>query len=382
MWLALAALALCEPWCVHPCDELNGDVSHECADCGASAATRAFGCQPAALTRVPVTPAGAAPLPPPPSPPCARFEAAELAALPPARLAAALSRPALIAGLIASWPALAKWNSSAAFAARFGAHGVLAKRVMRSDAFLAAAAGVARLEATLLPLSALLAAGGSDLHSVLYNGEQGNAVAEERLLDDIGASGDVSCPEEVLGRACGTIVLSLGGGLKGVEMANHGFAWIGLIAGEKLWYASPPEVPRPAGPSCSRRDQIEPLEGATICLQRPGEVMVVPTAWWHATCNLGEFTLGVGGQDACDLVDCTPPGPPGESARERHMRMVFCAQGLARSEQCFGPDGRRFSRAASETGGLRGADGYHGGERPPVETRRWVLAHEEWVSRR
>ena len=24
--------------------------------------------------------------------------------------------------------------------------------------------------------------------------------------------------------------------------------------------------------------------------------MIVPTAWWHATCNLEAFTLGVGGQ--------------------------------------------------------------------------------------
>ena len=59
----------------------------------------------------------------------------------------------------------------------------------------------------------------------------------------------------------------------------------------------------------------------THCLQRPGEVMIVPTAWWHATCNLAEFTLGIGGQDSCDLIDCTPPGPEGESQQEYHMRM-------------------------------------------------------------
>ena len=49
------------------------------------------------------------------------------------------------------------------------------------------------------------------------------------------------------------------------------------------------------------------------CDQRPGEVVVVPTAWWHATCNEPEFfgdkayTLGIGGQDWCDTkpqMDC------------------------------------------------------------------------------
>lgn len=91
-------------------------------------------------------------------------------------------------------------------------------------------------------------------------------------------------------------------------MANHGMAWVGLVAGMKLWHLLPPHMPRPPNPSCRRRDAIEALEGGTHCLQRPGEVMLVPTAWWHATCNLAPYTLGLGGQDDCDMGECTPPG--------------------------------------------------------------------------
>uniref|UniRef100_A0A7S3BQY2 Uncharacterized protein n=1 Tax=Haptolina ericina TaxID=156174 RepID=A0A7S3BQY2_9EUKA len=66
-------------------------------------------------------------------------------------------------------------------------------------------------ETTVVPLDSLLKNGGGDFYAVLYNGERGNANAEEDLLDDIIDSGGVGCPEHVLGRACGVIVLSLGG---------------------------------------------------------------------------------------------------------------------------------------------------------------------------
>ena len=32
------------------------------------------------------------------------------------------------------------------------------------------------------------------------------------------------------------------------------------------------------------------------CLLLPGETIWVPENWWHATCNLDPYTIGVGGQ--------------------------------------------------------------------------------------
>ena len=77
-------------------------------------------------------------------------------------------------------------------------------------------------------------------------------------------------------------------------------------------------------------------ESAVICTQKPGEIMIVPTTWWHATCNSGEFTFGIGGQDSCGMRDCTPPGPHDETAMERHMRMKFCKDANL-DAFCFGP---------------------------------------------
>ena len=37
-------------------------------------------------------------------------------------------------------------------------------------------------------------------------------------------------------------------------------------------------------------------EGVTQCLLLPGEIIVVPDNWWHATCNLLPYTVAMGAQ--------------------------------------------------------------------------------------
>ena len=154
---------------------------------------------------------------------------------------------------------------------------------------------------------------------------------EYELLGALRANVGYDVPS-VLARSGGTQVFSFGGGT-GVRMGNHGFAWIGLVAGRKVWYVAPVSIPRPANPTCTTGDSVEQLPGVSHCLQRPREVMVVPTAWWHATCNLEPYTFGIGGQDSCDLVLC----PGFENAH--HMHKQFCPIGRARSAYCFSSAG-------------------------------------------
>ena len=57
-----------------------------------------------------------------------------------------------------------------------------------------------------------------------------------------------------------------------------------------------------------RSGAITDEAGSThTCHQATREVVIVPTGWWHATCNAGDAkdaaTLGIGGQDRCDTVD-------------------------------------------------------------------------------
>jgi len=100
-----------------------------------------------------------------------------------------------------------------------------------------------------------------------------------------------------------TRVLSFGGSdvsgaaSEGVSMMAHQVAWLTLVAGAKLWFVAPPD----ATPSeCSCGDRIDyaraKRERVKHCVQMPGETIVVPDYYFHATCNLAPYTMGVGGQ--------------------------------------------------------------------------------------
>ena len=91
-------------------------------------------------------------------------------------------------------------------------------------------------------------------------------------------------------------------------------------------------------PAATYAVEQPPPPGATHgCVQRPGEVVVVPTAWWHATCNYGG-TFAFGGEDDCDVRPC-PSRPVGERDVCADAELVV---------QCHGPLGAE-SRSAYAT---------------------------------
>ena len=64
--------------------------------------------------------------------------------------------------------------------------------------------------------------------------------------------------------------------------------------------SAPPDVARPSDRLCANGGRVDyklaKRESVTHCLLLPGETIVVPENWWHATCNLDPYTIGVGGQ--------------------------------------------------------------------------------------
>ncbi len=78
-------------------------------------------------------------------------------------------------------------------------------------------------------------------------------------------------------------------------------AWLALISGQKEWVLTPPNEHDPA--TFAKVDLLNPdyeaypflRNSKRICYtQRPGELLVVPSGWWHQVCN-SDATISVSG---------------------------------------------------------------------------------------
>jgi hypothetical protein len=84
---------------------------------------------------------------------------------------------------------------------------------------------------------------------------------------------------------------------------QHDEAWLGQVSGSRLWFLIPPSVPRselgsrpPACDYLSGLQSLPEVQGVMACIQKAGEAMYLPPKWWHGTCGLEEWNVGVGEQ--------------------------------------------------------------------------------------
>jgi len=85
---------------------------------------------------------------------------------------------------------------------------------------------------------------------------------------------------------------------------SHEEAWVAQISGRKVWILAPHQVnvPSMAVLPCNLLEARHSWpQGTLSCEVRPGEVIYVPDDWYHATCNLDDFTLGIGGKGDSSL---------------------------------------------------------------------------------
>lgn len=114
----------------------------------------------------------------------------------------------------------------------------------------------------------------------------------------------------------------------------HHEAWLGQISGSRLWFLLPPSTSSKnveyKPPACEYLYNRESLpSGAMACIQTPGEVMYLPKNWWHATCGLEEWNVGVGEQLHAPAMDA--PAVPVEERTEEEWEVFMeeCLEGGA-----------------------------------------------------
>jgi len=213
-----------------------------------------------------------------------------------ARSALLLEGPAVLLHMIDDWPALttdkATWTDKERFMRRFGSHRLEDPVPCQSRDGDAGPTGPGEFDCPLrkIPLREL-----AELRGFLIVPDRKWTLDDQTLIRDLFEGHE---PPEILQsvKYIGSSVGVTAG--DGVGHSRHSASWLALVAGAKLWFLAPPDLPQPEQPVCgnlevaaanSRRD------GVVHALQLPGQVVFFPTGWWHATCNLSPFTNAIGG---------------------------------------------------------------------------------------
>ena len=109
----------------------------------------------------------------------------------------------------------------------------------------------------------------------------------------------------------------------------HDAAWLGEVAGSRLWFLLPPGTKMTDLPKVNGCDFLlgnaDLPKGAQACVQQAGEVMYLPRKWRHATCALENWSVGVGGQGGNLTVynqDFERPVVPVERTEEEERKIL------------------------------------------------------------
>eukprot|EP00750_Incisomonas_marina_P028139 INCI648.8.p1 GENE.INCI648.8~~INCI648.8.p1 ORF type:complete len:493 (+),score=57.70 INCI648.8:101-1579(+) len=209
-----------------------------------------------------------------------------------------------------------------------------------------------------------------------------------------------------LWKALATNLFSLGGHGSGAHFHNHEINLLFLVRGEKRWVMSPNNVVPPksltwASPRLWMKNSTEKdvdsqlLEDADdFCgrkevfsaTQRPGDIMVVPSWWYHATYNSGpELTIGFGAQKLHrDLFPQHQPEPGQSEYIQRYQSALNVkdfslarreAQNLLRQAPSSAGAFLRLLMMTLHTGDVRGAKDVYDSFRQTVldgTTRGWL----------
>lgn len=96
----------------------------------------------------------------------------------------------------------------------------------------------------------------------------------------------------------------------GVPPEQHPSSWFAVVAGPKRWAIHPPKMKEPPELMNRHRDirnicsASKASEFTLFCTQKEGDVIWLPSYWWHETCNIDDHSIGMGAltyENCCDL---------------------------------------------------------------------------------
>lgn len=104
---------------------------------------------------------------------------------------------------------------------------------------------------------------------------------------------------KVLEHIDGFQVFSVMGIHKSHSFHRHGESWLGQIEGRRQWWFLPPDTNPPPSRvnACGYlTGEFDLPPGTTTIIQEPGTIVWFPHEWYHATCALDDWSVGLGAQ--------------------------------------------------------------------------------------
>lgn len=230
---------------------------------------------------------------------------------------ASLTAPVIIEGALSGWGALSSWPAKAEFASRHG------RAPVRRTSLVNASLDIAQDGVNTKPdsdsqlrhlLDSLGDEGAPPL--LLFEAAPASVSLVRELAADLGggALGSVPALEHL---AYPTHVVSIGGPSRGLPPHKHQAAWLGVVVGRKKWSFLPPDalsgdaslyhataLQSPSRWSEAHRARLRRDAGLLECVQAAGEVVLLPSLWWHGTENLGDVVAV--GRQSDDLSEGLP----------------------------------------------------------------------------
>merc|ERR1719221_1184984 len=100
--------------------------------------------------------------------------------------------------------------------------------------------------------------------------------------------------------------------------------------------------------------QRTPPPGAHICIQQPGEALLLPEDWWHATCAVDDFTVAIGGwmmDQRRPMLDPDIVDEAREKQQQRHKRQPDSEMEKKRRDRYDDSDDMLAQREDHKNGG-------------------------------